>query len=42
MLPASVKPQLPEGFHGKMDGKSIMRFCDQLDLYFDLVGLKDD
>ena len=41
-LPAAVKPQLPQGFKGSMDGQSVLRFCSQLDTYFDLVELADD
>ena len=41
-LPAAVRPQLPKGFDGRMDGPSVMRFCSQLDTYFELVELHDD
>ena len=41
-LPASVRPALPPAFHGKMDGTTVSKFVHQLDVYFDLVDLKDD
>ena len=41
-LPASVRPALPPAFHGKMDGTTVSKFIHQLDVYFDLVDLKDD
>ena len=41
-LPASDRPALPPAFHGKMDGTSVSKFVQQLDIYFDLVDLTDD
>ena len=41
-LPASVRPALPLAFHGKMDGTTVSKFVHKLDVYFDLVDLKDD
>ena len=41
-LPAFVRPALPPAFHGKMDGTTVSKFVYQLDVYFDLVDLKND
>ena len=41
-LPTSIRPALPPAFHGKMDGTTVSKFVHQLDVYFDLVDLKDD
>ena len=41
-LPASIRPALPPVFHGKMDGTTVSKLVHQLDVYFDLLDLKDD